>query len=147
MSLGQRGVEPLVMKLLAGVIFFGLALTIGVALYTQLGRGITSSTAFQLSVEPSSLAVGIPDNGENEATVRVSVTRIAGYDRTVSLSASPSLTGVSLQFNPSSSVPDFYSTLVIRVSPSASPTTVTLTLRARGEDGTERSCPLELKLE
>ncbi len=147
MSLGQRGVEPLVMKLLAGVIFFGLALTIGVALYTQLGRGITSSTAFQLSVEPSSLSVGVPENGENQVTARVSVTRIAGYDRAVSLSASPSVAGVSLEFSPSSGVPDFYSSLVIRVSPSASPRTVTLTLRARGEDGTERSCPLELKLE
>jgi len=135
------------MKLLAGVIFFGLALTVGVALYTQLGRGISSSTAFQLSVEPSSLTLGIPENGENEATVRVSVTRIAGYDRTVFLSATPSLPGVFLQFNPSGGIPDFYSTLEVRVTPSASPATVTLTLRARGEDGTERTCPLDLRLE
>ncbi|MEM2205176.1 MAG: hypothetical protein DSO02_04265 [Hadesarchaea archaeon] len=147
MGLEQKGVEPLVMKLLAGVIFFGLALTIGVALYTQLGKGVTSSTAFHLSVEPSSLRIGIPENGENQATVRVSITRIAGYDRLVQLSASPSLGGVSFQFNPSSGTPDFYSTLVIRVTPSASPTTISLTVKARGEDGTERSCPLELKLE
>lgn len=147
MSLGRRGIEPLVMKLLAGVIFFGLALTVGVALYTQLGRGLTSSTSFQLSVQPSSLSMGIPENGENVVTVQVSVTRIAGYDRTVHLSASPSLQGVSFQFSPSSGTPDFYSTLIIRVSPSASPTTVTLTLRARGEDGIESSCPLELLLE
>jgi hypothetical protein len=145
--LGERGVEPLVMKLLAGVIFFGLALTVGVALYTQLGRGISSSTAFQLSAEPSSLRVGIPENGENTATVRISVTRIAGYDKTVFLSATPSLPGVFLQFSPSGGTPDFYSTLEIRVTPSASPSSVTLTLRARGEDGTERTCPLDLKLE
>jgi len=145
--LGERGVEPLVMKLLAGVIFFGLALTVGVALYTQLGRGITSSTAFQLSVEPSSLTVGIPENGENVATVRVSVTRITGYDKTVSLYATPSLPGVFLQFNPPGGIPSFYSTLEIRVTPSASPTRVTLTLKARGEDGTERTCPLDLRLE
>ena len=140
----EAGVEPLVMKLLAGIIFFGIALGIGIPLYMRLG-GISMS--FQVSVSPSSITIGKPVSGENVKTVSVRVAVVAGYDKTVTLDASGEPTGVWVSFSPQSGKPEFYSTATVRVDNSADPGTTTITIRGVGEDGTGHTCPLTLTIE
>ena len=142
----EAGVEPLVMKLLAGIIFFGIALGIGIPLYMRLGAGI-SAVSFGVSVSPSSVTIGKPVSLENSKTVSVSVKPIAGYEKQVTLSASGVPSGVSISFSPQSGKPEFYSTATVRVDNSATPKTTAITIRAVGEDGTEGACSLTLEIE
>ena len=139
----EAGVEPLVMKLLAGVIFFGIALGIGIPLYMRLGAGI--SVSFQVSVSQSSITIGRPESGENSKTVTVEP--IAGYDKQATLSASGVPSGVLVSFSPPSGVPEFYSAAAVTVDNSAALGTTMITIRAVGEDGTEDACSLVLTIE
>jgi uncharacterized membrane protein len=90
--------------------------------------------------------VGIPASGENTKTVSVSVDKIGTYDKTVALSATGQPNGVSVSFSPASGKPTFGSTMTITVSSGATAGTTTLTIRATGEDATEKTCTLELTL-
>ena len=146
----EAGIEPLVMKLLAGIIFFGIALGIGIPLYMRLGAGISAVMSYEVSVNPSSVTIGRPVSEENVRTVSVTVSPIAGYDKTVQLEATPvhpELVGVRITFSPPSGKPEFGSTLSIRVDNTAALGTTTITIRGVGEDGTERVDTLTLKIE
>lgn len=143
----EAGIEPLVMKLLAGIVFFGIALGIGIPLYMRLGAGITQTMSYEVNVNPSSLTIGRPASGENVRTVSVTISPIAGYDKTVQLQATPAVVGVVITFSPSSGKPEFGSTLTIRVDNTAAIGTTTITIRAVGEDGTEKVCTLTLEIE
>jgi len=149
MALDERGVEPLAMKILAGVILLTVGLGIGFAVYGRIGKSVEHMLAFTVNVEGQSeysLALGIPTSGENSAVLTVNVEEISPYDKTVSLTYTGAPAGVSLQFSPASGEPSFSSSLTVRVGASAQAGTHTITIRARSEDGAEKTAALRLIL-
>jgi len=134
------------MKLFAGIVLLVIGLSIAYAIYTWAGTTSQQMLSFSVSVSPSSVSINIPDSSAETRNLSVTVSRIGTYDRTVTLSSSGEPTGVSVSFSPASGVPEFGSTMTIRVENSASPGTTTLTVRARGADGTEKTATVELTL-
>lgn len=142
-GLDQRGVEPLAMKLFAGIVLLVIGLGIGYAVYTWAGRGATGMLSFTVSVSPTSVTVSPGDT----ITVSVSVQRIGPYDKEVSLSASGVPTNVTVSFSPNSGVPAFGSTMTVVVGSSAESGTTTITVKATGTDGVQQTATFELTVE
>lgn len=145
-GLDERGVEPLAMKILAGIVLFAIGLGIGYGVYIWARGGVQQTLSFTVTVSPGSCTIGIPTSGENTKTISVSVEKIGAYDKTVALTATGQPTGVTVSFSPASGKPTFGSTMTITVSSEATPGTTTLTVRATGEDTTEQTGTLELTL-
>ncbi len=146
----ERGVEPLAMKLFAGIVLLVIGLGIAYGVYGWASKGARQLLSFSVSIEGQtsySLVVGIPDSGENEVNLEVSVEEIGDYDQTVTLSASGTPSGVSVGFSPASGDPPFGSTLIIRVDNTALSGPTTITIKATGADGTESFAKLQLTLE
>ena len=143
----EQGVEPLAMKIMAGVILLVIGLGIGYGIYTMVGRQAIGMLSFSVNVSPSSTTIGIPDSGDNTKNVTVSVERIGTYDQSVTLTAEGQPTGVNVSFSPASGTPTFGSTMTITVSSTASVGTTTITIKATGTDDTQQSATLELTLE
>lgn len=145
----ETGVEPLAMKILAGMILLTVGLGIGFAIYTKVGRGIEHMLSFTVKIEGQpehNLTLGVPSSGDNSAIVSVRVEEITPYDKMVYLSYSGAPTNVSLQFSPPSGEPTFSSSLTLRVSPGAPRGTHSITIRAVGEDGAEQTATLRITL-
>lgn len=141
--------EPLAMKILAGMILLAVGLGIGFAIYTRVGKGIEHMLSFSVKIEGQpeyGLTLRVPSSGENSATLSIRVEEITPYDKTVSLSYSGAPTNVSLQFSPTSGKPTFSSSLTVRVSPGAPTGTHSITIRATGEDGAEQTATLRITL-
>ncbi|MGC8816415.1 MAG: hypothetical protein ACP5PX_01150 [Candidatus Hadarchaeum sp.] len=142
-GLDQRGVEPLAMKLFAGIVLLVIGLGIGYAVYTWAGREATGMLSFTVSVSPTSATV----SAGSTITVSVSVQRIGPYDKEVTLSASGVPENVTVNFAPPSGVPAFGSTMTIVVGDSAQTGTTTITIRATGTDGVQQTANFELTVE
>ncbi|MEM3420892.1 MAG: hypothetical protein QW835_02015 [Candidatus Hadarchaeum sp.] len=142
-GLDQCGVEPLAMKLFAGIVLLVIGLGIGYAVYTWAGRGATGMLSFTVSLSPTSATV----RPGNTITVNVSVQRIGPYDKDVSLSASGVPANVTVGFSPSTGVPAFGSTMTIVVGSSAQPGTTTITVKATGTDGVQQTATFDLTVE
>lgn len=143
----EMGVEPLAMKLFAGIVLLAVGLSIAYAVYTWVGSTWPQMLSFSVDLSPNSLTVEIPDNGSVTRNVTVTVTRVGTYDRTVTLSATGQPGGVSVVFSPENGVPTFGSTMRITVDSGAVPGTTTLTVTAAGSDGTRQTATLQLTLE
>jgi aminopeptidase S len=144
-GLDERGVEPLAMKIFAGIVLLVIGLGIGYGVYMWASGGVQQTLSFSVTVSPS-CTVGIPASGENTKTVSVSVEKIGTYDKTVTLDATGEPDNVTVSFSPKSGVPEFGSTMTIRVSSGATPGTTTLTIRATGADGIEKVATFTLTL-
>ncbi|GAH90058.1 unnamed protein product [marine sediment metagenome] len=142
----EAGVEPIVMKIMAGIILLAVGLGIGVALYQQAGMGAEQTLSFSVNVSPTSATIGRPTASENTITAQVTVRPVLGYDKQVTLSATGMPTGVSVSFSPQSSTPEFGSTMTISVDNNADLGTITITIRGTGEDDTEKSTTFELTI-
>ncbi|MBA7501811.1 hypothetical protein ES706_00386 [subsurface metagenome] len=141
----EAGVEPIVMKIMAGIILLAVGLGIGVALYQQAGMGAQEALSFSVNVSPTSATIGIPTS-EDTINAQVTVQPVLGYDKQVTLSATGMPTGVSVSFSPQSSTPEFGSTMTISVDNNADLGTITITIRGTGEDDTEKSTTFELTI-
>ncbi|MBE0447837.1 MAG: hypothetical protein IBX64_07015 [Actinobacteria bacterium] len=144
----ETGVEPIVMKLMAGIILFAIGLGIGVTIYLRAGSSAEEALSFSVNVGADEVVMGRPATGENSKTVQVSIERILGdYNKTVTLSYSPSLTGVAITFNPPDGTPDFGSTMTIKVYSNATPENVTITVKGTGADGSAKSDKFVLRIQ
>jgi len=144
----EHGVEPLAMKIFAGIVLLVIGLGIGYAVFTWAGRGTQQALSFSVSVSPNSTTIGIPDNAEynNTKNVDVTVSRIGTYDKTVTLNATGKPDNVDVDFSPPSGIPAFGSTMRISVDNDATAGTTTLTIKATGTDGTEQVATFTLTL-
>ncbi|MDI6642925.1 MAG: hypothetical protein QMD95_02615, partial [Candidatus Hodarchaeaceae archaeon] len=70
---GERGVEPLAMKIFAGIVLLVLGLGIGYAVYTWTRGGVTQQLSFEVTVSPTSATIGRPAADYNSTTAQVSV--------------------------------------------------------------------------
>lgn len=145
-GLDERGVEPLAMQILAGIVLLVIGLGIGYTVFTWAGRGTQQALSFSVSVSPNSTTIGRPATSDNTKNVSVTVSRIGAYDKTVTLSATGQPTGVTVNFSPLSGIPAFGSTMTVGVDNSAILGTTTLTIKATGTDGVEQVATLELTL-
>ena len=141
----QGGVEPLVMKLMAGMILLAIGLGMGIVVYRMLNP--KEMLSYIITPSPTSVTVGRPETGDNTIYVSLSIERLADYTETVTLGATGLPDNVLVSFSPISGVPTFGSTMVVRVGPNAPLGTHTITIRATGADGTEKSSTFELKIE
>lgn len=136
------------MKIMAGVILLAVGLSIGVAVYRWASKGIEEQLSFSVDVDASEVVIGKPATGDNSKTVQVNVEKIlGGYDETVTLSYSPTRAGVTITFNPSSDVPNFGSTMTIKVDSTATPENVTITVKGTGADDLEKSDTFVLRIQ
>lgn len=142
----EAGVEPIVMKIMAGIILLAVGLGIGVALYQQAGMGAEQTLSFSVNVLPTSATIGRPTTSENTITAQVTIQPVLGYDKQVTLSATGMPTGVNVSFSPQSSTPEFGSTMTISVDDTAELGTTTITIRGTGEDDTTKSTTFELTI-
>ncbi|MFQ6129822.1 MAG: hypothetical protein ACE5OT_03315 [Candidatus Hadarchaeaceae archaeon] len=144
----EAGVEPTVMKIMAGIILLAVGLGIGVAVYRWAGKSIEEQLSFTVNVDANEVIIGKPATGDNSKTVQVNVEKIlGGYNETVTLSYSPSRAGVTITFNPSSGVPNFGSTMTIIIDSTATPENVTITVKGSGADDLEKSDTFVLRIQ
>lgn len=141
----QQGVEPLVMKLMAGIILLAIGLGAGITVYRMVNP--EKILSYTVTLSPSSATVGRPATGDNTLNVSLSVERLTDYTHTVTLSATGLPDNVEAGFSPRSEVPNFGSTMTVKVGPNAPPGTHTITIKATGADGTEKSTIFELNIE
>ena len=137
----KKGIEPLAMKLLAGLILLAAGLGIGITMYRRAGRTI-ERLAIQISLDPASWTLSKPEN-ENSLAVRVEVRSVLEFHENVTLSLEGKPPGVNVSFTRVSGVPDFYSTLTIRVTKDVTPGTYDLTVKAEG-GGAQATSPFRL---
>lgn len=148
-TLDERGVEPLAMKIFAGIFLLIVGLGIGYAAYVRMGRSVQSMLSFRVEIEGQtecSLTLGVPQSGENSATLSLRVVEVTQYDRSVTLTATGLPENVSCSFSPAQGNPTFSSILTVKVGQRAPKGTHAVTVRATGEDGTEQTAALYLTL-
>lgn len=139
----ETGVEPIVMKLMAGIILFAIGLGIGVTIYLRAGSSAERTLSFNVSVSPTSATVG----GDGNTTANVIVQEIFGYNKQVTLTASYDLTYVeNVIFSPQNGIPSFTSTVTIIAKGVTTPGT-TITIYATGADGTKKAASFELTIQ
>jgi PGF-pre-PGF domain-containing protein len=97
---------------------------------------------FSITVSPTSGEIG---QGEN-TTATVTLTSLAGYNYTVSLTASGQPSGVVIEFDPESGVPTFESVMVITAAENAPAGTYAITITGTGADGKTRSTTYTLTI-
>ncbi len=117
---GERGVEPLVMKLMAGIILFAIGLGIGMTIYLRVGSSAGQALSFSVNVGADEVIIGGPAADENSKTVQVSVEKIlGGYNKTVTLNATGVPDNVAVSFSSAGGAPDFGSTMTMKVGVNA----------------------------
>ena len=126
----ERGIEPLAMKLLAGLILLAAGLGMGITMYKRAGRTIERSS-IQLFLERESWTLPKPEN-ENSLTVLVNVESVFDFHENVTLSVEGQPVGVNTIFSRSVGVPTFYSNLTITVSSIVARGSYVLTVKAEG---------------
>lgn len=139
----ERGVEPLAMKIMAGVILLVVGLGIGYAVYTWAG-GYVAAIKCNVSLEKSSTTISV---GENE-TIRVDISIAMGTAETVTLDATGEPSGVSVSFEPSSGEPPFYSNMTVSVGSTSTAGDYVLTILVKDSKGaTSGSVPFNLTIQ
>jgi aminopeptidase S len=147
LSKDEVGVEPTVMKIMAGIILLAVGLGIGVALYQQAGTGAQQALSFSVNINPTNATIGRPTTSENMITTQVTVQSVLGYSKLVTLSATGVPTGVSVNFSPPSGNPEFGSTMTVSVDNTATLGATTITIRGTGADGVEKSATFLLLIQ
>lgn len=137
----ERGVEPTVLKILVGIVLVAIGLGVGVTVYRRFGESATSYLDYRVSVSPASDTISRANSG----TYSVDVTTEVDFEKEVSLDATTP-DNVECEFNPSSGVPTFGSTMEIYVGSEAEVGTHTITIKASSEDQDETDT-LELTIE
>jgi aminopeptidase S len=143
--LDQRGVEPLAMKIFAGLLLLVIGIGVGYGVYTLAGKGATQLLSYNVLIDGQASYSTLITRGSNKP-LAVLVEKIGTYDKNVTLDATGEPTGVTVGFSPSSGVPTFGSTMTVSVDNTATVGSTTLTIRALGEDGTEKSATLSLTI-
>lgn len=146
MKMESRGIEPLALKLLAGMILLAVGLGAGITLYRRAGASVESALKFELSLDQTSWSLPKPEN-ENRLTVSVSIDPLLqDYRGAVSLSAEGIPAGVQVFFSPSSGTCPFSSSMTVVVSAQAPLGTHTITVKATG-NGSVKSKPFTLTIQ
>lgn len=145
MMMDKKGIEPLAIKLLAGMILLAVGLGIGIAMYRRAKVGIERELSFLIEISPTSFRLAKPQT-ENTLTSILTVQPIGDYSLRVDLTAEVS-PGIKIIFSPSSGRPPFHSTVMIRIDNTAEKRIHTLTIKAIGEDGAVKSQPLLITLD
>ncbi|MEM2192627.1 MAG: hypothetical protein QXG38_03330 [Candidatus Hadarchaeales archaeon] len=135
----ERGVEPLAMKIFAGIVLLIIGLGIGYALYSWAG-GYASSLKCSITLSETSKTI----SRGGSATIDVTVNYLMGTVENVTLQATGAPSGVNISFSRLRGEPSFYSTLIITVDNTASPGSSTLTISAIGSKGQAGSASLAL---
>ena len=139
----ELGVEPLAMKIFAGIVLLVIGLGIGYAVYTWAG-GWVRAMKCDLSFNKDRAVISRGDNDIVQITVRY----IMGTKESVTLDATGEPAGVSVSFNPLSGEPDFYSNMTISVSADAEPGNYVLTIIVKdGNGSTSGSAPFNLTVQ
>lgn len=139
----ERAVEPLAMKIMAGVILLVVGLGIGYAVYTSAG-GWATAIKCNVSLEKSSTTIV----GENTDTIRVDISIAMGTAETVTLDATGEPPGVTVTFNPQSGEPPFYSNMTVSVDDTATAGDYVLTILVKDSTGaTSGSAPFNLTIQ
>lgn len=126
----ERGVEPLAVKLLAGLVLLAVGLGVGLSLYRRAETRIEHFLDFDLRLEKSELSLQLPKEEDHVVFVSVYVEPIMGYEGTVRLEAEAPK-GVLVTFEPAEGKCPFASSMQIRVTPSAGAGTYNITVRAK----------------
>ncbi len=130
----ERGVEPLAMKIMAGVILLVIGLGIGYAVYTWAG-GYVTAIKCELSFDKSSTTIGKPGSGENSDMIQVTTRYVMGTKETVTLDATGEPSGVRVTFDPQTGEPDFYSNMRVYVNENAAADSYVLTILVKDSKG------------
>jgi hypothetical protein len=131
-DLDQRGVEPLAMKIFAGIVLLVIGLGIGYAVYSwAAGYATGLKCTITLASDSSTIA-----RGENE-TIGVTVEYLMGTKDNVTLRASGHPPEVEISFKPATDEPTFFSDMVIIVTPAAEPGDYPLTISADDSRGNQ----------
>jgi len=142
----ELGVEPLAMKIFAGIVLLVIGLGIGYGVYTWAG-GWATAIKCNLGLEKNTTTIGIPDNGENTNNIRVDISIAIGTAENVTLDATGKPQGVSVTFNPPRSEPPFYSYMTVKVDNTATAGNYVLTILAKDSKGaTSGSAPFNLTI-
>ena len=148
--LDERGVEPLAMKIFAGIVLLVLGIGIGFMVITWARGGVTQQLSFDVTVSPSSATVIRPSTDNSSTTAQVSVQPIlGGYSQMVTLSFESPPTGVYITFDGSptdNGTPPFSSTMTIQVDSSVALGTTTINIRGTGADGTVKTAAFVLTI-
>ena len=146
----HSGVEPLVMKLMAGIILLAIGLGMGIAIYKSVS-GMVTAMKCDVSLERSSATIGVPASGENTDNIRVDITLVMGTAETATLDATGEPSGVVVTFSPPSGMPPFYSTMTVYVYSTVADTDLrkhTLTILVKDTSGaTSGSAPFDLTIQ
>jgi len=143
-GLDQRGVEPLALQIFAGIILLVIGLGIAYGIYMWAGKGSTSLLSYNVSLSPNSATMTKPTDNNVSTSVSVSVSRIAPYDKIVTLTATGVPDNVAVSFSPNTGTPSFGSTMTITVGVQAVQKKTTITIKATGADAVEQTATFEL---
>ena len=136
----ERGVEPLAMKIFAGIVLLVIGIGIGYGVYMWAGGWVTAIKC-NVSLEKSSTTISIGNND----TIRVNISIAMGTAEIVTLDATGEPDNVSVTFNPSSGEPPFYSNMTVTVSSGATASNYVLTILVKDSKGTTSgSAPFNL---
>lgn len=112
----DAGVEPLAMKLFAGIVLLVVGLGIAYGVYSWVSGGVQQMLSYAVSVEPSSVVVGRPAENENSVAVRVKVTEFGNYTDPVHLSCDLDRAYIKrYEFSINDIQPEFTATLTLYV--------------------------------
>ncbi|MFN4133626.1 MAG: hypothetical protein ACK4GQ_04580 [Candidatus Hadarchaeales archaeon] len=136
-----RGVEPLAMKIFAGIVLLIIGLGIGYAVYGWAG-GFATSLKCNLSLSEPSKSI----SRGGSSTLTVTVEYLMGTKENATLQATGAPQGVNISFYPPRGEPTFYSTLSISADNTSPLGTYTLTISAIGSKGQAGSASLTLTI-
>lgn len=143
---GERGVEPLAMKIFAGIVLLAIGLGIGYGVYTWAG-GWAAAIKCDISFDKSGTTIGKPTTGENSDIIQVNIRYVMGTKWTVLLDATGEPLGVRIIFDPPSGEPDFYSYMRVYVNENANPDNYVVTILVKDSKGTTGgSAPFNLEI-
>lgn len=142
----ERGVEPLAMKIFAGIVLLVIGLGIGFGVYMWAGGWATAIKCDVILDKPSA-TIGKPTSGENTDTIQVNIKYIMGTKEAVTLDATGEPQGVRVIFSPLSGEPDFYSNMTVGVNENAVAGSYVLTIVVKdSKSGTSGSAPFNLTI-
>lgn len=142
LELDEAGQEPIVMKILVGIILVAIGLGIGVTVYQKFGGAATSYLDYDVSVTPGADTSSIGESEVVEVDVRTNV----GFEEEVNLTATGVPEDVQVNFSPSDGVPTFGSTMNVNLLEGAPLGTHTITVKANSGD-MEKTATYKLTIE
>ena len=131
----ERGVEPLAMKLFAGIVLLVIGLGIAYMVYGQISGWVPQALSYRVSVNPQSVSIGRPAENENSIVVSVEVSEIGNYTEPVHLSCDYDSAFVKrYEFSINDVEPEFTAKLTLYVDSASALGTTTVVIRATSGD-------------